>query len=121
MKKRNFYLLPVLTAALCLILLLPGRAHAAGDVEINKNNFPDTAFRTYVSKQFDKDQNGFLSEKERTSVKIIKINEQGVTSMKGIEHFPNLTTLYCQDNKLTSLDLSSNTKLEEIYCGNNQL
>ena len=33
-------------------------------VEIDETNFPDDAFRTYVSESFDSDGNGWLSRKE---------------------------------------------------------
>ena len=37
---------------------------APGDVEINNKNFPDANFRSYVSTNFDKDNNGVLSQGE---------------------------------------------------------
>ncbi len=58
----------------------------AADVEINAANFPDEKFRDYV-KAFDEDSNGSLSDAERAKVTKITINNQGCTSLKGIEHF----------------------------------
>jgi Leucine-rich repeat (LRR) protein len=54
---------------------------------------------------------------------IITLNVVGgnIASMQGIECFTALTTLQCDNNQLTSLDVSQNTALTYLYCGNNQL
>lgn len=44
-----------------------------------------------------------------------------LTSLKGIEYFSALTVLFCDDNQLTSLDMSYNTALEYLFCSQNQL
>ena len=117
-----------------------------GSIVINASNFPDPNFRAYVKAKFDKNNDNFLSESERNAVTSIDLhngyNGQKLVSLDGIEHFPNLTTLICYNNQLTSLDVSKNTglltlscyennltsldvsqntKLEELLCGKNQL
>ena len=92
-----------------------------GDVTINEENFPDENFRKYVRKNFDNDGNGILSKDECDNVKEISINVYPVNSLNGIEHFENLTILNCYNNKLTSLDVSKNTKLTYLNCWGNQL
>ena len=117
-----------------------------GSIVINASNFPDSNFRAYVKAKFDKNNDNFLSESERNAVTSIDLhngyNGQKIVSLDGIEHFPNLTTLICYNNQLTSLDVSKNTglltlscyennltsldvsqntKLEELLCGKNQL
>lgn len=52
---------------------------------------------------------------------MIDASWQGITDLKGIEHFTALTTLYSSFNELTSLDLSANTALTELDCYGNQL
>ncbi len=93
---------------------------AAGDVAINAGNFPDGTFREYV-KRFDSNSDGILSQTELSKVTSISANNSNITSLKGVEHFYNLTTLYCYNNKLTSLDMSGNTKLVKLACYGNQL
>lgn len=45
----------------------------------------------------------------------------GITDLTGIEAFTNCTVLYCDQNALSSLDLSSNLALVQIICASNQL
>ena len=115
-----------LTAALsAAIITVSAGAFTAfadsGDVEINNTNFPDENFRTYVSGNFDKDKNGSLSQSEIDAVNYIKINNKKIADMSGIEYFTALTSLYCDRNQLTSLDISRNTLLTILDCSSNKL
>ncbi|BFT66643.1 hypothetical protein GAI15033_12190 [Parvimonas parva] len=101
--------------------LNPIASYANGNVEINETNFENEEFRNYVSREFDKDQNGYLSQDELDEAKRIDIYGTSVSSLKGIEHFKNLTDLFCYENKLTSLDLSNNTNLTKLVCDANGL
>ena len=121
--KRTRLVSALLTLAM-VFTFLPLSAFAAtdiyGPVYISDLTFPDETFLNYV-KWFDKDKNGTLSPEERYAVTEIDVHEKGITSLKGIEFFPNLKKLYCADNNLTSLDVSQNTALEHLDCDNNQL
>ena len=44
-----------------------------------------------------------------------------ISDLTGIEAFPNITQLWCQQNQLTSLNLSSNTALANLDVQQNQL
>jgi len=44
-----------------------------------------------------------------------------ISSLEGIAYFKNIEILYCDYNKLTSLDISKNTKLKYLECTVNQL
>ena len=96
-----------------------------GSIGINASNFPDPNFRAYVKAKFDKNNDNFLSESERNAVTSIDLhngyNGQKLVSLDGIEHFPNLTTLICYNNQLTSLDVSKNTGLLTLSCYENNL
>ena len=48
-------------------------------------------------------------------------NPGTLTSLQGIEYFESLTYLECVYSSLTSLEVSANTKLMELYCYSNQL
>lgn len=94
---------------------------AAGTkVPLTEKYFPDKNFRKYVS-QFDTDENGYLSQKERDAVNHIKMEDLGIKNFKGIQYFTKLERLYCNSNELTKLDLSKNTELVYLECYNNKL
>ena len=55
------------------------------------------------------------------TVTYLDISFQSISDLTGIEAFTALTTLWCIDNQLTSLDVSNNTNLAEFWCSNNPL
>ena len=46
---------------------------------------------------------------------------KSIANLKGIEHFYNLQTLICNDNQLTSVDLTKNVNLSTLNLSNNSL
>ena len=90
-------------------------------VAIDPTTFPDDVFREWVSVHCDKDSDGFLSDAERSQCTYIIVEKMGITSLTGIELFPNLTRLNCDDNNLSSLDVSNNTALTDLCCDYNNL
>ena len=118
--KRTRLVSALLTLAM-VFTFLPFSAFAAtGNVAINSTNFPDAKFLEIV-KTYDKDSNDSLSLSERDSVQEIVCNDQGIESLKGIEHFSRLQQLKCYNNNLTTLDLRKNTQLIKLQCDKNQL
>ena len=87
---------------------------------INENNFPDPNFRDYI-KTYIAGGSNVLTVEERSKVEIININKKDISSLKGIEAFPNLTELDCGNNSIQNLDLRQNPKLEKLICNKNQL
>jgi len=94
-------------------------------IAIDETNFPDEVFREYVSRYFDIEgdsADGYLSEVELGEVQEIDVSgtsssDYGITSLKGIEFFTNLTVLQCRYNaNLLELDVSANTALERLTC-----
>ena len=87
---------------------------------------PDLAFREYLIQQFDQDKDGNLSVSEANRIEKIDVNTDQISSLQGIEYMPNLHTLYVNGTSpgrggLTELDLSSNPKIGDIQCFNNQI
>lgn len=106
---------------------------------INKTTFPDSIFRAYVRKNFDKNKDWNLSKAELRKVKIIYIKNEDLKNLKGIGMFYNLRKLtikrglnkvnLSKNKKLRRLvfdcanvkylDLSNNKKLEYVKCDSN--
>jgi len=83
-------------------------------------NFEDAIFEEYVLANFDKDKNGVISPLEANDIISIDCSNLGITSVKEIYYFPNLTTLICDKNGLSTLDLSKNLSLSTVSVLNNQ-
>ena len=100
----------------CLML-----SEAWADINVDAANFPDGTFRDYVSRNFDSDSNGILSDAEIAAVERVEVAELGISSLRGIEHFTALRDIECSRNSITELDLSNNAMLEYLGCENNAL
>ena len=87
---------------------------------INKNNFPDDNFRNYI-KTYKAGGSDVLTVEQQKNVTAIEINNKGVSDLKGIEAFPNLTELDCGNNSIQTLDLRQNPMLRKLICNKNQL
>lgn len=85
------------------------------DLIINEENFPDEVFRNYVITTFDTDKNGNLSQSEIEKITQINlIDKSELTSLQGIEHFPNLKIIYANSTNLQSIDVSKNEKIYNL-------
>ena len=93
--------------------------HSRNRIPINDVNFPDENFRNYIRNAFDKDRNGFLSDEEMAYVRNIHCENMNISSLTGIEHFPNLIGLWCLNNHIKGWDLSGNPHLKGIWCSHN--
>lgn len=88
------------------------------DVAIDRDHFPDDTFRNSVT-QFDRNNDSILSDYELSLVDTISVSRTGVKNLQGIQYFTSMKTLYCDENNIEALDLSSNTNLETLYCTKN--
>ena len=93
------------------------------DIPLNAEYFPDEGFRRLVS-EFDQDQDGYLSPKEREAVTELECligyysreDASSTHSLAGIQYFSELNTLRCAGLNLPELDLSHNPELKELHC-----
>lgn len=106
-----------------------GASAVDGDIPLNATYFPDAAFREEIQRYgYDYDGNNALSAEERTDVTELWVSGEcysgcpaKITSLKGIEYFPNLETLDASSNEITSVDLSQNQKLTELNLSGNPI
>lgn len=89
-------------------------------IAIDKENFPDDNFREYLLGQ-DYGWDGVLTEREIMNITEMDVYDMEISSLQGIEYFTALTVLDCDDNELTTLDISKNTALVTLYCSMNYL
>ena len=87
---------------------------------INEDNFPDDNFRNYI-KTYKAGGRDVLTVEEQRKVETIEVEGKNISSLRGIEAFPNLTELKCGNNSIQNLDLRQNPKLKTLKCNKNQL
>lgn len=80
--------------------------------------FPDKAFLAAMIKYFGED---YTAGDARTYNNSIDVSGKGISSLKGIDLFPNIKYLYAYDNKIEELELINFDKLEKIEIFNNKL
>ena len=119
MKKKRF--ISMLICIAMVVTMAPCIVSAADGVAINATNFPDANFMNYVSNTFDTNSDGFLSETEIANITSIDVTDMSISTLEGIGYFTAITTLYCSNNNLTTLDVSNNTALQVLYCYDNNL
>ena len=84
---------------------------------IDEEHFPDAEFRNRLCEN-DYAKDGLVTVEELANVDIIQCaNTEGrekVKSLKGIELFPELTTIWAPGNDIAELDVTKNAKLQSI-------
>lgn len=83
--------------------------------------FVDKALQTYMKENVDLNKDGRLSTAEIGAIRGLDLSGLSIQNMDGIENFANLEVLQCSDNEIAKLDLSQNKKLIRLYCNNNKL
>ena len=126
MKKR------ILSIVLCLVMvfsLLPFTASAASSgTPINDTNFPDPVFREYVLKIVG---SSVLTEEKARQIEVLDVSDDNIkevlgkrapiTSLMGIRYLNYVKDLNCSGQKLTTLNLELNSRVEKLNCSGNQL
>ncbi|WP_337968082.1 T9SS type A sorting domain-containing protein [uncultured Flavobacterium sp.] len=84
---------------------------------------PDPNFEDkLIALDIDKDgKNGKVLTSNIASLTSLNVSKSSISDLTGIQDFKALTDLYVSQNLLTNLDLSSNTKLENLQAQKNQL
>ena len=87
---------------------------------------PDANFKKRLCERYDTGGDGEINLVEASSIDRVHVDASGISSLSGIESFPNMWLLDCQGSAnspggLTSLDLSHNPKLTYVNCSHNRL
>lgn len=95
--------------------------------------FPDENFLEYVSnetfqsgkyygKSFDLNHDGMLSKEECELVRVISVaGKSEIKTLAGVEAFPKLRELYCNDTGITELNLLNNPRLQILSCASTKI
>ena len=113
--RTNLSKIVVLVVAFALLLTFaPPILATEGDVEINETNFPDDAFREFVTQYYDTNGDGTLQVAELEAVTEIVLDDDYVTNIIGIKYFTNLASLTCFCRELEDLDVTGCANLESL-------
>ena len=102
------------------------RAPFIDEVEVINVSIPDNQFKHYLLSRFDRNGDGEITYPENLSAIDISVTTDDITSMGGIEHLENLSSLVANGSargmgKLASLDLSKNHQIQEVSILNNEV
>nr|WP_321228193.1 leucine-rich repeat domain-containing protein [uncultured Psychroserpens sp.] len=75
----------------------------------------------YTSYDVDSNNDGEIQVSEAEAVKGLRLGNNSITSLIGLEYFTNLEYLNCEDNLITDIDVSNSITLEYIECDDNGL
>ena len=122
----------ILSIVLCLVMvfsLLPFTASAASSgTPINDMNFPDPVFREYVRKiaggpalTNEKARQIEVLDVSKDNIKKVLGDRDPITSLRGIKYLKYVKDLNCSGQKLTTLNLELNSRVEKLNCSGNKL
>lgn len=102
--------------SLAAFVLLAFTATTAQAVTLDSTNFPDNNFRAALVEITGVAEGGTF---DATTITSLNVTGKGITNLTGIANFTELTELILDDNDLSHLILSSNTKLKKLSIRNN--
>jgi len=117
MNRFLFFILITIVVASC-------QTKGASDPVIDKTpvSFGDNElFKRICLERYDIDADGVLTVYECEKVNELDVSASNLYSLKGIENFTKLETLFCYDNLISDLDVSALKKLKYLYCNNSNV
>lgn len=85
-------------------------------------SIPDINFETaLINLGYDSILDGEVNTQNISNIDTLNLMYKNISDLTGIEDFTNLQVLHCDQNNLTTLDVSSNTNLFKLTCCYNQL
>ena len=85
-------------------------------------SIPDDNFQSYLyNREGITVSEGTVAYGDIKGISKVSCHQKHIWDLEGIQYFTALTSLNCNGNQLTSLDVSKNNALTKLYCNNNQL
>jgi hypothetical protein len=106
-------------AVLTNIVTVQVNRDASGGKDITAS-FKDTNFLISVRNLLGI-YDGPIYDSDLAGITALHVGYKNISDLAGIEHFADLTVLWCDGNTLTALDISKNSALTELYCQYNKL
>jgi Leucine-rich repeat (LRR) protein len=109
--------------ALSLDDFLSSHPELTASTNLNSPEYiPDENFRNKICEILGKSAGSEYTVEEAVAFgSHFTCSNSNISDLKGIEYFPNLILLNCNNNLLTSIDITKNTRLLELFCNDNQL
>lgn len=82
---------------------------------------PDANFRAALIYKYDFNHDNQIQNAEIDTVHTLNIISMSISDLTGIEAFIGLVDLWCQNNQLTSINVTQNTQLYRLTCSGNFL
>lgn len=89
---------------------------------------PDPVFKRLILREYDKNGDSRLSLEEAERISNLNFCTDSISSLEGIEYFPNLQSLTCcgsvkesRTGQLTRIDLRQNPRLRSVEADGNRL
>lgn len=124
MKKKQWFFIEITAAVLAIIILaavMVPKFLARQSIN-TPAHIPDDNFRRIMAENMSVELNGhYTADQARNTPLKLKMSIQNIKSLKGIEYFVGATTLFCCQNHLTHLDVSTNVNLVVLFASRNQL
>ncbi|CAM3880773.1 Secretion system C-terminal sorting domain-containing protein [Flavobacterium branchiophilum] len=120
MKKIAFLLLLFTSISNAQIVNIPDANFKAKLLAANSSN---TIAKNIANNYFKIDANddGEIQESEALQVSYLDVSASSIASLVGINSFTNINRIECNDNVLTSLDVSNLLNLSVLICDSNQI
>ena len=113
----------ILAALVCITLFTSCEKDEDSPTTVSLTvDIPDAAFeQALMDLGLDDELDGSLLKANVKDVWRLDIFSQNITDLTGIEAFEELGALFCYDNQLVTLDVSSNINLEFLNCSRNNI
>jgi len=109
------------TLLLAAVTMCVAAVAAAGQCVDITAKFTDANFRAWVYGKIGKTAPAPILDCDVSGITVVDVRSKRISDLSGIEYFTAIYLLWCEDNQLTTLDVSKNTALDRLWCSYNEL